>query len=84
MYKVIMLNDDYTPMDFVVELLCRYFGHTEEKARHLMMLIHMEGSAMCGIYPKDIAETKVVRVEAYCRKHGHPLCCKCVRDEGEE
>jgi ATP-dependent Clp protease adaptor protein ClpS len=84
MYKVIMLNDDYTPMDFVVELLCKYFDHSDETAHRLMMTIHLEGSAICGVYPKDIAETKIMRVEAYCRRHGHPLCCKCICEESEE
>ena len=76
-----MLNDDYTPMDFVVDLLLSFFRHDQETANRLMMTIHKEGSAICGVYPKDIAESKVVRVEAHCRKHGHPLCCKFERDE---
>jgi len=76
MYKVIMLNDDYTPMDFVVELLCIYFQHDEESAHRIMMQIHLQGSAVCGLYPRDIAESKVARVEAHSRTHGHPLQCR--------
>lgn len=76
MYKVIMLNDDYTPMDFVVELLCVYFQHNEEAAQQIMMQIHLQGSAICGIYPRDIAESKVARVEAHSRTEGHPLQCR--------
>ncbi len=75
MFRVIILNDDYTPMDFVVQVLMDFFYHSEETAQRLMMDIHRKGSAICGIYPKDIAESKVIQVEAHCRKHGHPLCC---------
>ncbi len=80
MYKVIMLNDDYTPMDFVVELLLRFFQHDEESATRIMMRIHQGGSGICGLYPRDIAESKVMQVEAHCRKHGHPLCCSIEKD----
>ncbi|MDQ6995420.1 MAG: ATP-dependent Clp protease adapter ClpS [Mariprofundaceae bacterium] len=83
MYKVIMLNDDYTPMNFVVELLTQFFHHDNDSANRIMMSIHQTGVGICGIYPKDIAESKVMKVEAYCRKHGHPLCC-CVEKESEE
>jgi ATP-dependent Clp protease adaptor protein ClpS len=81
MFRVIMLNDDYTPMDFVVQLLMEFFHHSEEVANRLMMDIHHKGSAICGIYPKDIAESKVMQVETHCRKHGHPLCCQYERHD---
>jgi len=80
MYKVIMLNDDYTPMDFVVELLERFFQHNDESAMRIMLAIHQTGVGICGIYPKDIAETKVMQVEAHCRQHGHPLCCSVEKE----
>jgi len=83
MYKVIMLNDDYTPMDFVVELLSRYFQHDESSATKIMMSIHQTGVGICGLYPKDIAESKVMQVEAYCRQHGHPLCCNIEKESKE-
>jgi ATP-dependent Clp protease adaptor protein ClpS len=76
MYKVIMLNDDYTPMDFVVELLALFFQHDESAAQKIMMQIHTQGSAVCGVYPRDIAESKVARVEAHSRAQGHPLQCE--------
>lgn len=76
-----MLNDDYTPMAFVVSLLVEFFHHSDETAVKLMMDIHQKGAAICGIYPKDIAESKVMQVETYCRKHGHPLCCQYECDD---
>ncbi|MBN4082187.1 ATP-dependent Clp protease adapter ClpS [Mariprofundus ferrooxydans] len=75
MYKVIMFDDDYTPMDFVVELLIKYFQHNEDSATGIMMHIHQKGVGICGIYPKDIAESKVAQVEAHCRKGEYPLRC---------
>lgn len=80
MYKVIMLNDDYTPMDFVVELLRSHFGKTHEDATQIMLRIHNEGEAICGCYPRDIAESKVAHVEGYCTAHGHPLKCRIEAD----
>jgi len=80
MYKVIMLNDDYTPMDFVVELLTRFFQHNEDSANRIMLSIHQTGVGICGIYAKDIAESKVLQVESYCRQHGHPLCCSTEKE----
>jgi len=75
MYKVIMFDDDYTPMDFVVELLMKYFQHNEESATTVMMHIHKKGLGICGVYSKDIAESKVAQVEAHCRKGEYPLRC---------
>lgn len=75
MYKVIMLNDDYTPMEFVVHVLQRLFGKTIEDARRIMLHIHQKGVGVCGVYTYEIAETKVVQVTACAREHEHPLQC---------
>ena len=75
MFKVLLLNDDYTPMEFVVELLERFFGKTRESATRIMLSIHTEGKGVCGIYTKDIAETKAGSVNQYSRDHQHPLLC---------
>ncbi|AWL12089.1 ATP-dependent Clp protease adapter protein ClpS [Saliniradius amylolyticus] len=75
MYKVILNNDDYTPMDFVVEVLMRFFSLTAEKANQLMLTVHYDGKAVCGIYTSEVAETKVMQVNQYARKHQHPLLC---------
>ena len=75
MYKVLLNNDDYTPMDFVVEILMRFFRMDAEKANQLMLTVHYRGKAVCGIYTAEIAETKVVQVNQYARKHQHPLMC---------
>lgn len=83
MYRVVMLNDDFTPMDFVVDILMRYFHHSEAHASRLMLQIHHEGQAICGIFPRDLAETKVAQVETACRTSGHPLRCITERDAGD-
>ncbi len=83
MYMVIMLNDDYTPMDFVVELLVSHFRKTEEQATQIMLRIHQDGQAVCAYYPKDIAESKVLQVEGYCTAHGHPLKCRIEADQND-
>ena len=75
MYKVIMLNDDYTPMDFVIEVLMQFFNMDAEKANQLMLTVHYQGKAVCGIFTAEIAETKVMQVNQYARKHQHPLMC---------
>ena len=74
-YKVLLLNDDYTPMDFVVIVLERFFHMGREQATQIMLKVHHEGMAVCGVYPKDIAATKVEQVTAFARQHGHPLAC---------
>ncbi len=79
LYKVVLLNDDYTTMEFVVEVLQAIFGMNRERATQIMLKVHQEGSAVCGIYPKDIAETKVEQVLAFARQHEHPL--RCVSEE---
>ncbi len=76
MYKVILLNDDYTPMDFVVEVLKLFFNMEQEKATQVMLAVHTQGKAVCGIYPKDIAETKSAQVNEYARECKHPLLCE--------
>lgn len=76
MYKVIMLNDDYTPMDFVVHVLELFFNLDEERATQVMLTIHMKGAAVCGIFPKDIAETKAAHVIDYAKQNQHPLMCQ--------
>ncbi len=76
LYKVILLNDDYTTMDFVIEVLQRFFSMNRERATQVMLKVHQEGSAVCGIYPKDIAETKVAQVTEFAKQHQHPLRCE--------
>ena len=76
MYKVLMLNDDYTPMDFVVEVLETFFAMDREKATRIMLTVHTEGRAVCGVYPRDIAETKAAQVVDYARENQHPLMCQ--------
>src|SRR5260370_8045071 len=73
LFKVILLNDDYTPMEFVVIVLQRFFSLTREKATQVMLKVHREGMGICGIYPKDVATTKVEQVVGSARKHQHPL-----------
>ncbi|GMR16813.1 MAG: ATP-dependent Clp protease adapter ClpS [Gammaproteobacteria bacterium] len=75
MYQVILLNDDYTPMEFVVLILENFFGMDRERATRVMWNVHTKGKGICGIYGKDIAETKVVQVNEYSRTHQHPLKC---------
>lgn len=84
MYKVVMLNDDYTPMDFVVEALELFFGANRERATQLMLQVHTQGKAICGVYTRDIAETKAAQVNQFARDHQHPLLCEIEADGGEE
>ena len=79
MFKVMLLNDDYTPMEFVVMVLQKFFGMTRERATQVMLKVHREGIGVCGVYPHDIASTKVQQVAAYARRHQHPL--QCVMEE---
>jgi ATP-dependent Clp protease adaptor protein ClpS len=76
LYKVVMLNDDYTPMEFVVEVLQAYFRMDRDKAVQIMLQVHTQGRAVAGIFTRDIAETKVTQVINYARKHQHPLLCE--------
>ena len=75
MYQVWLLNDDYTPMDFVITVLEHFFAKSPDEAEVVMLKVHHEGKAICGEYPRDIAETKVVRVTRFAREAGHPLQC---------
>ena len=75
MYKVLLLNDDYTPMDFVIDVLQRFFSLDTEQATRIMLKVHNEGRGVCGVFPRDIAATKVERVSAYARQNQHPLAC---------
>lgn len=74
-YKVLLLNDDYTPMDFVVEVLMRYFKKSELEATRIMLQVHHVGVGVAGVYPFEIAETKVNQVMAAASAEGHPLQC---------
>ncbi|REL35500.1 ATP-dependent Clp protease adapter ClpS [Thalassotalea euphylliae] len=74
-YHVVLLNDDYTPMDFVVEVLRRFFNMDSEKATEIMLTIHYKGKARCGTYSAEIAETKVDQVVRYAAENQHPLQC---------
>jgi ATP-dependent Clp protease adaptor protein ClpS len=77
MYQVVMLNDDYTPMEFVVVVIQEFFGKDLESATQIMLKIHLDGKAVCGVYSKDVAVTKVDQVLEAAHKAGHPLKCIC-------
>jgi ATP-dependent Clp protease adaptor protein ClpS len=80
MYKVLLLNDDYTPMDFVVTVLERFFGKDENEAVEIMMTVHRKGVGLCGVYTYEVAETKVGQVMGFAKKHEHPLQCTMEKD----
>lgn len=75
LYKVLLLNDDFTPMDFVIVVLQKFFGMDRERATRVMLQVHREGMGVCGVFPKDVAATKVEQVVAFARQHQHPLAC---------
>ena len=75
LYKVLMLNDDYTPMEFVVHVLERFFNKRREEATQIMLHVHRRGVGICGVYTYEVAETKVTQVVDYARQHQHPLQC---------
>jgi ATP-dependent Clp protease adaptor protein ClpS len=75
LFKVMLLNDDYTPMEFVVLVLQRFFNMTLEQATQVMLKVHREGMGVCGVFSRDIATTKVEQVTSYAQKHQHPLQC---------
>ncbi|MDG1773340.1 MAG: ATP-dependent Clp protease adapter ClpS [Oceanicoccus sp.] len=83
MYQVVLLNDDYTPMEFVVEILETFFYMGREKATQVMLAVHTQGKGVCGIYTKDIAETKAAQVNQYARDSEHPLLAEIEASEGE-
>lgn len=75
MFQVILLNDDYTPMDFVVEVLRVFFGMSQERSVQIMLHVHTRGKGVCGVFSKEVAETKVTHVNEFSRSHQHPLLC---------
>lgn len=75
LFKVVLFNDDYTTMEFVIEVLQRFFDMNRERALQIMLKVHNEGSAVCGVYSRDVAETKVAQVSEFAKQHGHPLRC---------
>lgn len=84
MYKVVMLNDDYTPMEFVVEVLETFFSLGREQATKIMLQVHTQGKAVCGVFTKDIAETKAAQVNQYARENQHPLLCEIEVSEDDD
>ncbi|MEM7079397.1 MAG: ATP-dependent Clp protease adapter ClpS [Pseudomonadota bacterium] len=83
MYKVILLNDDYTPMEFVVHILEKFFAMDREKATQIMLTVHTQGAATVGIFPRDIAETKSEQVNLYAQENSHPLMSKVEMTDDE-
>ena len=84
MFLVVLLNDDYTPMEFVVELIEQFFYKSRENATRIMLKIHTEGKGVCGIYTEDVAETKAAVVNQYSMDHQHPLLCEIEPCDDEE
>lgn len=84
MYKVVLLNDDYTPMEFVVEILEIFFHMNREKATQVMLTVHTQGKGVCGIYTRDVAETKAAQVNQYSRENQHPLLAEIEASEDSE
>ena len=86
LYKVVLLNDDYTPMEFVIEVLEHFFTMPREKATQVMLAVHTQGKGVCGIYTRDVAETKAELVNQAARDNGHPLLCEVEpsQDEGDD
>jgi ATP-dependent Clp protease adaptor protein ClpS len=79
LYKVLLLNDDYTPMEFVVQVLEKFFGMGREKATQIMLQVHTQGVGVCGVFSRDVAETKVAQVNDFAYENQHPL--KCTMEE---
>ncbi len=75
LYKVLLLNDDYTPMEFVVHIVERFFGKARDEAVQIMLHVHQHGVGICGVYTYEVAETKVAQVIEFARRHQHPLQC---------
>lgn len=80
MYKVLLLNDDYTPMEFVISVLEKYFNKGAEDATRIMLHVHQNGVGVCGVYTYEVAETKVTQVMDFARQHQHPLQCTMEKD----
>jgi ATP-dependent Clp protease adaptor protein ClpS len=81
MYKVLLLNDDYTPMEFVVHVLEQYFDKRNDAAVQIMLHVHQKGVGMCGVYTYEVAETKVAQVMDMAKQHQHPLQCTIERED---
>ena len=75
LYTVLLLNDDFTTMEFVILVLTRFFSMNRERATQIMLKVHMEGRGVCGVYPRDVAASKVEQVTAFARENQHPLAC---------
>ena len=80
LYKVLLLNDDYTPMEFVVHVLERFFNRGREEATRIMLHVHRNGVGICGVYTYEVAETKVAAVTEFAQRHQHPLKCTMERE----
>lgn len=80
LYKVLLLNDDYTPMEFVVHVLERYFSKGREEATRIMLHVHQKGVGVCGVFTYEVAETKVAQVMDFARQHQHPLQCRMEKE----
>lgn len=80
MYKVLLLNDDYTPMDFVIHILEKFFGKSRQESTDIMMHVHRRGVGICGVYTYEVAETKVMQVMDYARTNEQPLQCTMEKD----
>lgn len=80
LYKVLLHNDDYTPMEFVVHILERFFNKSRQEATRIMMHVHRRGVGICGVYTYEVAETKVTQVMDFARQHQHPLQCTLEKD----
>lgn len=83
-YTVVFHNDDYTTMEFVVHVLIKFFRKTETEATHIMLNVHHKGYGVVGVFPRDVAETKVSQVSEYARANGHPLRCTAEPEDEEE
>jgi ATP-dependent Clp protease adaptor protein ClpS len=81
LYRVLLLNDDYTPMEFVVYILERFFNRSREQATRIMLHVHQKGVGLCGVYTYEVAETKVQQVLDLARRHEHPLQCVMEKDD---
>ena len=84
LYKVILLNDDYTPMDFVILILKKFFSHSDGEATRIMLQVHNDGAGIAGVFTHEVAETKVYLVNEFARKNQHPLKCVMEKDSGGE
>jgi ATP-dependent Clp protease adaptor protein ClpS len=84
MYQVLMMNDDYTPMEFVIEVLQTFFAKSGEQATQIMLSVHNKGAAICGVYSKDIAETKAAMVNDYAKECQYPLLCEVIPTENDD